>query len=204
MAECNRGDLLKLGVPEEAVEAVLAAHEAALAEVAEGLVPEAEVQKRIDAAVAAAIEGLVPEAEVQKQIEEAVAGAKAGLVPEDEVQRKIDEAVAEAIAAQGGDYQALLAERDMLRTVGGADFEDVKPKFREQVYALLDRGRGAAPVAEQLAQIRERYEEYFVGRAAQQKLPRFGAPTRGSMPRGAIGAADQFSQAWGFGARRNG
>ena len=199
MAMDDREFWIGLGVPETAVEAVMAA----FAEATKGLIPEAEVKKQVEAAVAAAAEGLVPEDEVQKRIDEAVAAK--GLVPEDEVQRRIDEAVAGATVAQGGDdYQALLAERDMLRAIGGDDFGDVKPKFREQVYALLDRRRGAAPVAEQLAGIREQYEEYFIGRAAQQKLPRFGAPTRGSMPRGAIGAADQFSQAWGFGARRNG
>lgn len=184
MAEYDRAFWIGLGVPEEAVEAVMAAHEKALAEVMVGLMPEEEVQKRV---------------------EEAVSEAREGLVPEEEVQRRVEEAVAAVRAEQGGEaYQRLVDERDMLRAIGGADFEDVKPKFREQVYALLDRSRRAAPLADQLAAIREKYEEYFVEREQPQRLPRFGAPTLGSMPRGTIGTADQFSQAWGFGARRGG
>jgi histone acetyltransferase (RNA polymerase elongator complex component) len=54
----------------------------------------------------------------------------------------------------------------------------------------------------QLEAIRERYEEYFIDEGRSPRLPRFGGPTRGSMPRGAVGAAEQFSQAWGFGPRR--
>ena len=96
----------------------------------------------------------------------------------------------------------LEAERDMLRAVGGEAFADVKPKFREQVYALLDVGSKARPVEEQLEAIREKYEEYFIDGDRPQRLPRFGGPTRGSMPRGAVGAVEQFSQAWGFGNRR--
>ena len=184
MAECNREFWIGLGVPEEAADAVLAAHEAALAEALEGFVPEAEAQGRIDEAVAEAVGGRVPEAEVRQRIDAAVTQARA--------------------EQDGGEaYQRLLAERDMLRAIGGEAFEDVKPKFREQVYALLNRGRRAAPVEEQLAAIREKYEEYFIPGERPQKLPRFGGPTRGSMPRGAIGAAEQFSQAWGFGPRGN-
>ena len=86
--------------------------------------------------------------------------------------------------------------------VGGEAFEDVKPKFREQVYAMLDRGPEARPVEEQLAEIREEYEEYFIDGQAAQRLTRFGGPVRGSMPRGSVGAAEQFRMAWGFGGRR--
>ena len=137
--------------------------------------------------------------------EEAVRAALADTVPKEEAQRMADEALAEA--AKGVDAEAvarLEAERDMLRAIGGEDFEEVKPKFREQVYALLERGPGARPVAEQMAAIREKYEEYFIDGGAPARLPRFGGPTRGSMPRGALGAAEQLCQSWGFSARRNG
>ena len=144
----------------------------------------------------------VPEAQAEAVLEAhaaALEAALAGTVPKEEVQRRIDAALEEA-GADGEALQRLQAERDMLRTIGGEAFEGVKPKFREQVYALLDRGRRARPVAEQLEAIRERYEEYFVSAEPSERLPRFGGPTRGSMPRGALGAADQFSRAWGFGA----
>ena len=50
----------------------------------------------------------------------------------------------------------------MLRAIGGDDFSKVKPKFRETVFGMLDRGEKAQPVAEQMTAIREKYEEYFV------------------------------------------
>lgn len=59
------------------------------------------------------------------------------------------------------EYMEIVKERDMLRAIGGEDFQTVKPKFREQVFGMLDRGEKAKPVAEQLTGIREKYEEYF-------------------------------------------
>ena len=50
----------------------------------------------------------------------------------------------------------------MLRTIGGDDFATVKPKFRETVFGLLDRGEKAAAIPDQLSGIKEKYEEYFV------------------------------------------
>lgn len=59
------------------------------------------------------------------------------------------------------EYLEVVRERDMLRTIGGEEFSVVKPKFREQVFGMIDRAENAAPVAEQLTGIRERFEEYF-------------------------------------------
>ena len=59
------------------------------------------------------------------------------------------------------EYQELAKERDMLRAIGGEDFAQVKPKFREQVFGMLDRGEKAKPIAEQMQGIAEKYEEYF-------------------------------------------
>ena len=59
------------------------------------------------------------------------------------------------------EYMEVLKERDMLRAIGGEDFQTVKPKFRETVFGMLDRSEKAAPVAEQLTGIKEKYEEYF-------------------------------------------
>ena len=50
----------------------------------------------------------------------------------------------------------------MLRAIGGEDFTKVKPKFRETVFGMLDRGEKAAAVADQLTGIKEKYEEYFL------------------------------------------
>ncbi len=178
MAEFDREFLIGHGVPEDQVEEVLAAHEAA---------------------VSAEVSGMVPREEVQRQVDEAVAGMVSG----EEARRLAEEAVAEALAGVDGEAVARLeAERDMLRAICGEAFEDVKPKFREQVYAMLDRDPGAKPVEEQLAQIRKEYEEYFIDGEAAQRPARFGGPVRGSMPRGSVGAAEQFRVAWGFGGRR--
>ena len=62
---------------------------------------------------------------------------------------------------QSDEYKKLLGERDMLRAIGGKEFSAVKPKFREQVYGMLDRSEGAKSIEEQLKAIGEEYEEYL-------------------------------------------
>ena len=91
-----------------------------------------------------------------------------------DVQSRIDEAV-KAVKPEPVDvkttpeYMEVVGERDMLRAIGGEDFATVKPKFREQVYGMLQTGTDAKPVAEQLTGIRENYEEYFF--PAEQPQP---------------------------------
>ena len=195
MAEFDRAFLEAHGVPENEREAVLEAHEAAMQAAVESMVSEEEAQKRVGEAV----QGMVTEEEARKRIEAAVEG----MVTEKEAARRVEEAVAAALEGVDGEaYRKVAAERDMLRAIGGEAFEGVKPKFREQVYQMLDLGPGSRPVAEQLEAIREEYEEFFVDEETGARMPRFGGPVRGSMPRGAIGAAEQFSLAWGFGPRR--
>ena len=53
------------------------------------------------------------------------------------------------------DYKAMQAART------SKDYAGVKPKFFETVYGLVDRGEDAKSLQEQLAGIREQYEEYF-------------------------------------------
>ena len=83
------------------------------------------------------------------------------------------------------------------------DYKGVKPKFFETVYGMVDRGDGAKSVEEQLKGIRESYEEYFTEARQQNNRPTFGAPTEGSMPKGETGAVKGFTDAWGFGPRKN-
>jgi hypothetical protein len=83
-----------------------------------------------------------------------------------DVQAKIDEAVKAAQPAPvdvktSQEYLELATERDMLRAIGGEDFASVKPKFREQIYGMMDHGAEAKPAAEQLAGLRENWEEMF-------------------------------------------
>ena len=84
-----------------------------------------------------------------------------------DVQARIDDAV-KTVKPEPVDikttpeYLEVVRERDMLRTIGGDDFATVKPKFRETVFGLLDRGEKAAAIPDQLSGIKEKYEEYFV------------------------------------------
>jgi hypothetical protein len=161
MAEFTRKFLMDHGVPEDQVDAIMAARNQTMNDTLAGYVAKADVQKQIDAAVAA-----VPK-------------------PEPIDPKTTDE------------YQALQRERDMLRAIGGDDFASVKPKFREQVFGMLDRGEKAKPISEQLTGIQEKYEEYFTVKQETPK-PTFGAPTQGSMPKGDDGAEAQFLKAGGL------
>lgn len=122
-----------------------------------------------------------------------------------DVQSRIDEAVN---AAKGepvdvkatAEYAELRNERDMLRAISGDAFAAVKPKFREQVFKMLDRTDGAPTIDDQLRQIGEKYEEYFAPQENQPeekpKAPSFGAPAQGSAPTGKQGPT--FGDVWGF------
>lgn len=82
------------------------------------------------------------------------------------------------------------------------EFKDVKGKFFDRVYDLIDRSDGAKPVAEQLAALKKDYEEYFVA-AEQTPKPQFGAKPEGTMPKGDEGAVAAFQNAWGFIPKKN-
>jgi hypothetical protein len=122
-----------------------------------------------------------------------------------DVQSKIDQAVAAAAqppvdVKTSPEYAELQRERDMLRAIGGEEFAGVKPKFREQVYGMLQTGEDAKPISEQLTGIKEKYDEYFVPQEQPNNpKPQFGSPDKGAMPKGDEGAAAAISKAWGFG-----
>lgn len=120
-----------------------------------------------------------------------------------DVQGKIDAAVQAAQSTPvdvkaSEEYRQIAAERDMLRAIGGDDFAAVKPKFREQVFGMIDHGEKAPALADQLKAIGEKYEEYFVAEKPQEDAPKpaFGAPTQGSAPTGKTGPS--FMDTWGF------
>ena len=111
---------------------------------------------------------------------EALAGilADEGLSAQKRVERVLalhGQAVEAALARHGqaadprqsDEYRALEGEFQAYRAMQAArvsrEYAEVKPKFFEAVYGLVDRGEGAKPLGEQLAQIREAYEEYFTG-----------------------------------------
>lgn len=128
----------------------------------------------------------------------------ANYVLSSDVQSRIDEAVKAAAPAPidvktTPEYAELQHERDMLRAIGGEDFAGVKPKFREQVFSMLQTGDDAKPVSEQLTGIREKYDEYFIPQEQpNQPKPQFGSPDKGTMPKGDEGAVSVFTKAWGI------
>ena len=105
------------------------------------------------------------------------------------------------------EYKALQGEFDGYKTKQtartSAEFADVKPKFFDRVYDLIDRADGAKPVAEQLADLKKDYEEYFNPANPAPAKPQFGAKTEGGMPKGEEGAVAAFENAWGFTPKKN-
>ena len=95
-------------------------------------------------------DGYMSKSAAEEAKQAAVEAAKAGFKAPDPIDPKTTP-----------EYMEIVRERDMLRAIGGEDFQTVKPKFREQVFGMLDRGEKAKPVSEQLTGIREKYEEYF-------------------------------------------
>lgn len=123
-----------------------------------------------------------------------------------DVQAKIDEAVQAAKPQEidvktTPEYAELQNQVNMLRTINGDDFTGVKPKFREQVYGMMDHGPEAKPAAEQLPGIREQFEEYFIPQEQPTPKPQFGSPDKGAMPKGNDSAVDALTKAWGFGSK---
>lgn len=78
------------------------------------------------------------------------------------------------------EYIELAKKNDMLQTIYGEDFAQVKPKFRETVFGMLDRSEKAKPIAEQMIGIKEKFEEYYFPDAEQPKnTPQYSQnPTR--------------------------
>lgn len=128
----------------------------------------------------------IPKSDVQAQIDDAVKAAKENIPPAD--------------VTKSAEYKELLGERDMLRALGSDDFANVKPKFREAVYKMLDRGENAKPVEEQLKKVAEDYEEYFSEQKEEPPtLPQFGKEVQGGMPKG--GQKSSISDIW-FGKKQ--
>ena len=96
-------------------------------------------------------EGYVSRRQAEDMKNQAIEETKAGFKVPDPVDPKTTQ-----------EYIELQTERDMIRAIGGEDFQSVKPKFRETVFGMLDRGEKAPAVSDQLTGIREKYEEYFV------------------------------------------
>ena len=108
---------------------------------------------------------------------------------------------------ESDEYKALQTEFDGYKTMQNArtsaDYAEVKPKFFDRVYSMIDRADGAKPVPEQLAAIKAEYEEYFKAADPAPNRPQFGAKPEGTMPKGDEGAVAAFTNAWGFSPKKS-
>lgn len=145
----------------------------------------------------------------EEQVEKVMAlhgTSMADFVSKADVQTQIDTAVADAQKKapapdikESDDYKALQREFDGFRRKVEVSAElkkgGVKDKFLDNVYSLLDDGK---PTADQLATIREQYEEYFMPaeQPTQTAAPQFGADVKGQMPSGKNGTS--FMDVWGY------
>lgn len=161
----------------------------------EGLTPEQRTEQVFGLYGRALDDGYVAKSAAQQAQQTALENAKA----EWEKGVKVpDPKESDAYKALQGEFNAYKA---MQQARASEDYKGVKGKFFETVYGMVDRKDGAKPVAEQLADIRKGYEEYFEPEKSQQK-PTFGAPVEGSMPKGETGAVKGFADAWGFVPRK--
>lgn len=152
------------------------------------LTPEQRTEQIFSLYGRALDEGYISKSAAEESKQAAIDAAKAGFKVPDPVDPKTTK-----------EFLDLQAERDMLRAIGGEDFQSVKPKFREQVFGMLKRGEDAKPISEQLTSIREKYDEYFTpDEQPTQPKPTFGSPDKGKMPTGEQGDAAKISDIWGF------
>lgn len=150
------------------------------------LTPEQRTEQIFSLYGRALDEGFISKSAAEDAKNAAVEAAKAGFKVPDPINPTETE-----------EYRKIAQERDMLRAIGGEDFQTVKPKFRETVFGMLDHSDKAAPVADQLKGIQEKYEEYFTAQEPTVK-PTFGSPDKGKMPTGEKGDAAKISDIWGF------
>lgn len=124
------------------------------------LTPEQRTEQVFSLYGRALDEGFISKHDAEEAKQAAIEAAKAGIKTPEPIDPKTTP-----------EYLDLQRERDMLRAIGSEAFAQVKPKFREQVFGMLDRGDKAPAVAEQLNGIREKYEEYFTPTQEPEQKP---------------------------------
>lgn len=157
----------------------------------ENLTPEQRMEQVMSLYGRALDEGYISKSAAQTAQETALNNAKA------EWEKNLEK----PNVMESEEYKTLQEQFEAYKTMQNArnseDFRDVKPKFFETVYGMIDRADGAKPVKDQLETIRTGYEEYF-NPVQNQPKPQFGSPDKGAMPTGKEGAVEAFSNAWGF------
>lgn len=124
------------------------------------LTPEQKTEQIFSLYGRALDEGYISKRDAEEMKNQAIEATKAGFKIPDPVDPKTTP-----------EYMEVVRERDMLRAIGGEDFQTVKPKFRETVFGMLDRGEKAPAVTDQLTGIREKYEEYFLPEEKPDQKP---------------------------------
>ena len=99
----------------------------------------------------------IPKVDLQQQIDAAVQKAR-------------EEAPQAVNITESDEYKALAGELAKVKAISSEDFASVKPKFRESVWSMLDHDK---PVGEQLAGIKEQYEEYFAAPEEPRNTPQY-------------------------------
>lgn len=162
----------------------------------EGLTPEQRTEQVMSLYGRALDDGYVSRSAAQTAQETAIANAKT----------EWEKTITTPDPKESDDYKKLAGEFDAYKQMQTArssdDYKGVKGKFFETVYGMVQRGDGAKPIAEQMKSIREQWGEYFEDAQPAPK-PTFGAPTEGAMPKGNEGASAAFTNAWGFGPKKN-
>ena len=159
----------------------------------EGLTPEQRTEQVFGLYGRALDDGYIAKGAAAQAQETALANAKTEW---EKGYKAPDPKESDAYKTLQGEYDAY---KQMQTARGSKEYADVKPKFFETVYGMIDRADGAKSVEEQLKGIRENFEEYFTAaQAPAGQKPTFGAPTEGSMPKGDEGAVSGFAKAWGF------
>lgn len=151
----------------------------------ESLTPQQRTEQVYSLYGRALDDGYISKSAAQQAQEAAIESAKAEWEKGQTVPDPKESDDYKTLQNQFNDYKAMQQART------GKDYEGVKPKFFETVYGMVDRGEGAKPLAEQLAGIREQYEEYFTEKPADpapgtpKPAPTVVLPTGGSPAPGA-------------------
>ena len=132
----------------------------------ESLTPEQRTEMVMGLYGRALDDGYVSKTAAQTAQETAISNAKAEWeknIPKPDVKAS-DEY--KALESEYAGYKAMQTAR------ASDDYKGVKGKFFETVYGMVQKGEGAKPVAEQIAEIRKNFEEYFEAQEPT-KTPQF-------------------------------
>ena len=140
----------------------------------EGLTPEQRTEQVFGLYGRALDDGYIAKGAAAQAQETALANAKT----------EWEKSITRPDPKESEEYKALQGQFDaykaMQKARGTEDYKRVKDKFFETVYGMIDRGDGAKPVSEQMAQIESQWGEYF--NPAQEKEPPRNTPQYSKQP----------------------